>query len=114
QGIGQTLVTVGLALILTEVLLWNFAKVPFACSYLPGKRNPAITVTVAWGMFLFFASVMAAIEQAAIQHPVGLVFFLAVLGAIFAWSRNTRRETWGVDPIMYEDNLDPAVNTLGL
>ena len=104
-----------LSLILIELLLTNFRKIPFTCSYQPGKAN--ITVRGVFYCFAFttYAYTMASLELWLLHDDacwVGcLVLMLAVLGGIVVW-----RKTLPIDgsAIVYEDAPNPEVLTLGL
>ncbi|HUQ94113.1 MAG TPA: hypothetical protein VM120_20700, partial [Bryobacteraceae bacterium] len=44
-------VCVLLSVILVEVMLWEWQKVPFVCSYLPGKKNVSVLFVAYWMAF---------------------------------------------------------------
>jgi hypothetical protein len=113
-ALGQTVVTALLCLILVEVLMRDFAKIPFTCSYTPGKQNPTITLTMYWGFFLIYASVATAIEESALRNPIGFTAYVIVLGMILWFVRRSRQEAWEDQTLIYEDSLEPTVRVLGL
>lgn len=104
-----------LSLILIELLLANFRKIPFTCSYQSGKAN--ITVRGVFYCFAFttYAYTMASLELWLLHGDarwVGcLALMLVVLGGIVVW-----RKTLPLDgaAIVYEDAPNPDVLTLGL
>ena len=93
----------------------NFRKIPFTCSYQPGKANIAVLGVFYWLAFTTYAYTMATIERWLLQDGVRCIAFFVlagmVLGALVLW-----RKTMLVDGlrIVYEDEPDPEVQTLGL
>jgi hypothetical protein len=76
-----------LSWILTEVLLMRLAKVPFACSYLPGKANIKLMWPVYVFAFTFYAYTMTTLEIWLMResHRFGYFYvaaFALVLGLI--------------------------------
>jgi membrane protein implicated in regulation of membrane protease activity len=98
-----------------ELLLMNFRKIPFTCSYQPGKANITLLGVFYWFAFTTYAYTMAALERWLLQDAVRwIVFFVLVLLALLAlvlW-----RKTMSVEgrSIVFEDDPSPEVQTLGL
>jgi len=111
----QLILNVMLSLILIELLLMNFRKIPFTCSYQPGKANLAVLGIAYWFAFATYAYTMAALERWLLQDGVRWIVFVmltaAVFGGLVLW-----RKTTLVDglKIIYEDEPNPDVLTLGL
>jgi hypothetical protein len=104
-----------LSLILVELLLMNFRKVPFTCSYQPGKANITVLGVFYWFAFTTYAYTMAALERWLLQDGVRWIGFfvltVVVLGALVLWRKTMRADGLG---IVYEDEPNPDVQTLGL
>ena len=104
-----------LAGILAEILLVRFQKVPFTCSYLPGKANLKLYWFPYVASFLFYVSGMASIERILLEHPVRFVFFYAT--AFFALCYLKVRQ-WKLPPsqrvVIFEEQAEPAVRSLNL
>jgi len=104
-----------LSLILVEVLLMNFRKVPFACSYQPGKAYITVLGVFYWLAFTTYAYTMATLERwllrDAVRWIVFMAFTLATLGALIL--RRKTRLAHGPG-LIYEDEPNPDVQTLGL
>ena len=79
------LVLVGVLLV--ELLLYRFRKIPFACSYLPGKANLNVRFGAGGIGFLFAASLGVQLEYWAMERPVRFVVLAAILAAIAIWAR---------------------------
>jgi hypothetical protein len=110
--------SLALALLLAELLLLNFSKIPFTCSYLPGKANVRL---LAFGYFLAFftyAYYMASLEARLLGNPVKLLVFCGVLlTGLAAWNLGMalrRRATSESFTLLFEDQPEPAVRTLDL
>jgi hypothetical protein len=101
-------------LILTEVSLLGFYKLPFTCSVLPGKINIQFLF---WGFFVFaviFAYMFADFEIHALHNPQRFGFLLVILAAIAGclWGFNRHRAR---SAILYFEELPPeTITTLGI
>ncbi|MCY4078488.1 MAG: hypothetical protein OXH04_23995 [Acidobacteria bacterium] len=99
---------------LTELLLCRFHRVPFACSYVPGKAN----VKLLWPLYALaltaYSSWAARLELWLLGRPlwwsVACLTMLACLIAAIAW----RWRTLAASHLTYEQAADPAVQVLGV
>ena len=107
----------GLALlgfIFADLSLIGFYKVPFTCSYLPGKSNFQFAF---WGfliVFLVLASLVAEYEPRLLNDPVRIA---CTLGALIAmdfglWAFNRHRAKSAV--LYFEELPEEVITTLGL
>jgi hypothetical protein len=100
--------------ILVELCLIGVEKIPFACSYLPGKTNLQYLF---WGLVLvFFAAAMslANLEMRVLGNPVKVAAMVGILVAIAAglWGVNRHRAR---SAELYYEELEPVViQTLGI
>ena len=102
--------------ILVEACLYNFHKIPFTCSYLPGKSNI---------YYLFFAYAMlsvyalngaARLERIALRNKNHYVVLSAVLTAtaiLVRWRTESHAREGGAE-LRFEELEKPAVLELGL
>jgi hypothetical protein len=100
------------SIILVQILFFNFRKVPFTCSYFPGKKNMAIMAAVYLYGFTTYSSSMVALENWLLQRPTpALVFFIAGGAVIFALSsmRNRNRSS-----LIYEEQSEEQLQILNL
>jgi hypothetical protein len=104
-----------LSLILIEVMLLRFRKIPFTCSYLASKSGNFAVWLACWFMFSSYAYTLARAEDWALRHPTGLVVSVAFLLTGLAWLRvyNRRFLRQGI-PLVFEEEPAPAVQTLDL
>jgi hypothetical protein len=100
--------------ILAELALIGFYKVPFTCSYLPGKANAQV---VFWGFLIVFAPlalVGAEIEQGALGPPARFICMLTVLAtsAVGLWAFNRHQAQSAI--LYFEELPEEIITTLGL
>jgi hypothetical protein len=107
-------VLTGLAsLVLIQLLLLNWRRVPFTCTLIPGKRNLIHVILIALGAYVVFVSVGAAIITWAIRLPSGMLMVSGALLALFAGMRQRRIERMAAAPLEFEDQLPDTLVTLG-
>ncbi|MGH9674794.1 MAG: hypothetical protein ACRD44_16570 [Bryobacteraceae bacterium] len=79
-------------LVMIEILLARFEKIPFTCSYLPGKANLKVMFGVYWTVFMvasFFVTNLAYTTLRSLPHFVAATGIMA--GAAWFGSRRRRR-----------------------
>ncbi|HVP47848.1 MAG TPA: hypothetical protein VMT32_14740 [Bryobacteraceae bacterium] len=104
-----------LSLLLVEGLLWRLDKLPFTCSYIPGRIPVVMLLTAYVVAFLFYTHVMAYLEREMLQS--GLATGIS-LGALFsawcglrAYRKRARAKTEG---FVFQQEPEPVVCTLNL
>jgi hypothetical protein len=103
-----------LGCILAEISLIKFYKVPFTCSYLPGKVKVQVLF---WGSLIVFISLAipsAEFELRSLNDPFRYVSMTSFLGAValglWAFNRQQARSA-----VLYFEELPPdLITTLGL
>ena len=100
--------------ILAEINLIGFYKVPFTCSYLPGKSNIQF---VFWGFVIFIITVAlpaAEFELGSFNGPFRYVCMMVVLSgaAIWLWAFNRRRASAAI--LYFEELPTELITTLKL
>jgi len=104
-----------LALILIELLLLHFRKIPFTCSYLASKSGNLAVWLGCWLAFSSYAYSVARAEDWALRNPVELVVAVALLLSGLWWLRvYNRRFIREGNPLVFEEEPEPAVQTLDL
>jgi hypothetical protein len=105
-----------LGAIVAEVCLQGFQKIPFTCSYLPGKTNVHVTFVFSVMVVLQFLAYCAGLEMRAMAHPVQYLTAIAALGGALLVARwRTAAQTDADDiGIQFEDEGSPAIQGLGL
>jgi hypothetical protein len=74
-------------LIAADLWLYQFQKIPFTCSYLPGKANVHITSLAYLVVFLALAELGVQFEMLAFKNPVNYSKMLLVFVAAAVWAR---------------------------
>ena len=107
--------SVTISALLIEVLTMELRKIPFTCSYPPGKANVTILWVAYWVGFLIYAFSMANLESWMVKRPARLIPFYLVVAIIFAGFEWWRRGADAVGvALVFDDAADPVVLTLGL
>jgi hypothetical protein len=111
---GHLLVLVLFGSLLVELCLIGLYKVPFTCSYLPGKLNIQV---VFWGILLVYLTVVlsfAEFENYALknanQFAVLLTTLVAVIAGLWAFNRNRARSA----ELYFEELPEVLITTLNL
>ncbi|HTF64668.1 MAG TPA: hypothetical protein VK638_18465 [Edaphobacter sp.] len=93
QVLGHLVTMLFLGMLLVELCLYTFQKIPFTCSYLPGKANIHF---VFWACLLFFIRLLkegANFESRMLGHRMScvlMILFLAVVAAGTRWLTKVR------------------------
>ena len=92
----------------------DWRRIPFTCSYIPGKGFVPHMFVKGFASYLFFTTGTTIILRVSLGRPaVGLVFALIAGAAAGALSlRRTRHAP--PDPLMFDDELPTDVNPLRL
>ena len=114
-ALGHTVFWLLMSGCLTELLLYRFHKVPFACGYVPGKAN----VKYLWPVYALaltaYAYWTARLEVWLLAGPVRWSIACALLIAcLAACIRLRRRRLASSKPLTYEEAVDDAVQVLGV
>jgi hypothetical protein len=104
-----------LGVILCEVCLQEFRKIPFTCSYLPGKSRMHMAVMVVWPLLALSAAGVGW-ESRILNDPARYLEMIAVLAGIALvarWRAQRLAKSEEAD-MRFEESQAPAVQTLGL
>jgi hypothetical protein len=106
--------TVLLSLGLIEAVLMDWNRIPFTCSYLPGKRVLAYNLGVLLGAYFVFVYLGGHALRWSVASGLRAMGTAGMLAALVAVMRRARLQTWGVAPLDFEDYDRMTVRTLGL
>lgn len=103
-----------LGTILADLFLYGFRKIPFACSYLPGKSQVHMKV-VAAVVVLSLAAQGVLWEQRALQEPRAMLLMLLLFGAAAIATHRVaaRAAALNQEGVQFEEEA-PALVELGL
>ena len=115
QALGHLTVLILLGVTITELGLGRFHKIPFACSYLPGKSNLHITFLLCLMLGLNAIFWSAEFERRALSNRSKYWWVVVSLStaALFAWRRRTRTDEEEVE-LHFQEELPPVITSLGL
>jgi hypothetical protein len=99
-------------LLWVEVLLQGWRKIPFTCSYMPGKQTAAQSTVVGIGLLVLGVSLSGAIAVGSARAPLFGAAAIALLGTVaYAFAR-ARVALWTYAPLEFDDRLPSAFDTL--
>jgi len=100
-------------MIVVELSLYGFHKLPFTCSYLPGQSKVHV---VFWGCLLVWVPLVAArFEMRILSRPVdfiGIAILLLLIAACARWRTTASAES--VEGLIFEEEYPPELFTLNL
>jgi hypothetical protein len=96
--------------LLIEVLFWNFDKVPFTCSYYPGKVSLAFLAGIYLYGFTEYSFRMADLEAALDVRPWFALLFFVAAGTLLTLSWRRRPQAAEVR----FDGYEPEIQSLNL
>ena len=114
-AVGHLAILTALALILAELCLHKFDKIPFTCSYLPGKSQVHLAILGALAL-LWFIVLSVIYERQALEDPAR--FIPALIGFAVVWAglrwRTAAHARSEEAEVQFEEVAAPAVQVLGL
>jgi hypothetical protein len=102
--------------ILTDLSLREFRKIPFTCSYLPGKSKVHMVFWFGIIPLVFLVHKLADIEDALMDSALGYVAMIAVL-AVTAWAARRAANHDAAEnalEVQFEETASDELLTLGL
>jgi hypothetical protein len=101
-------------LLLVELEMGGWRRIPFTCSYVPGKRFVGLTALIGFAAFVVFTTVGSGLVWYSRGHRTGWLVVIAVLGTA-VWQRRRRRaRLTRHTPLLFEDVLPNEVEPLRL
>jgi hypothetical protein len=103
------LVLVLAGLLIADLSLHQFRKIPFACSWLPGGPQFRLKLGIWMMIFVIFAGTMTALELWAMHNLARFCVFAAILFLAARWAahRNTEFALSAANRLQF-DELPPA------
>jgi hypothetical protein len=104
-----------LGMILADGCLSGFQKIPFTCSYLPGKSQAHKGLITVW-ITLFIALTAVEFERSVLDRPAGFALMIAILCVAAACARwwSVRRASLPEATLLFEEAEAPAIFALDL
>jgi hypothetical protein len=97
-----------LLLLLIETRLADWHKIPFTCSYVPGRRNFWQTMGV---YLLLFAVLIPTITffEARLLRPLIVLALTIALGIVYFFRRTVRQAQGALVPLLFDESDEPLV-----
>lgn len=90
--------------VLVELVIRTWRRIPFTCGYIPGKRTVAQTFLIALVSYVFFTSIGAGLTAASRLHASRFLVVMGILLTAVALLRRFRLREWGRAPLMFDDD----------
>jgi hypothetical protein len=99
---------------MTDAALINVSKIPFACSYLPGKSNVQYMFWAFIIVFVPLAMMFSRYELSVLDRPEGYALLLTglLVTALLLWFINRHRARFAV--LYYEESEPEVITTIGI
>jgi hypothetical protein len=112
QGAADILLFAAMGLLAYETTFASWDRLPFTCSYLPGKI-PVWMILAFFGL-LGVLTLAHTLLVTVLSHPLLFVFSLSAVTAVWLRKRAVRRDSWAYLRLCYEDTPEPVVRSLDL
>lgn len=114
-GMIHTALVAAVSILLIEILLVRFRKIPFTCSAPHFKNNILVSIFFYFLGFVVFTSWVPIAEQWAFEDPAWYVLWIAALTAIWLAVKHYRGDLTYLDKrLIFEEQPDTGVERLDL
>jgi hypothetical protein len=104
----HTATLVACDVLLVEVLLIHFRKIPFACSYPVFRSNSGVILVAYLFGFFIFTDYLPQLEGWALVSPLRILCFVPLLGAAFAGLHAYRKQMLDMDKQLIFEEVSPS------
>jgi hypothetical protein len=101
-------------LVLVELQMAEWRRIPFTCSYAPSRQLAGLTMLIGVTAFVLFTMIGSRLVRYSVNHFVGWVAVMATLGAVFLYLRRQRLWLSRQAALMFEDVLPNELEPLRL
>jgi hypothetical protein len=108
------LLALAVALLTIEWLFLGFPKVPFTCTYQPGKANLRVTWPKYFAVFVLYCGVLPSLAARVEARPVAWAASVGALVLAWAWLARLREGRAMAGRLVFDDTAAPHVMVLGL
>jgi len=114
-AMGHFAVMLGLGILLIELCLYAFPKIPFTCSYLPGKAQLHFVFFAGLMFFIRMLSKAAELEGRLLNRPFSrVVMILAVASAALGMRYLSESRAASTEDLLFEEEYPAGITTLKL
>jgi hypothetical protein len=114
SAIGVLIVEVSIGWLLVEWAMADWQRIPFTCSYLPGKGFVPHMVVKGFGSFVFFSIASVLVLKISLTVPLAAIVFAAVFSGAAGMLSVLRARHAREANLIFEDELPTDVNPLRL
>jgi hypothetical protein len=100
--------------LLVEIEMSGWHRIPFTCSYMPGKRFVGHTMLIGFAGFVLFTFLGRGLAWYSIHHRAGWLAVMAILGSVVVLQRRRRQALWRRTALIFEDSLPSEIEPLRL
>jgi len=114
QAIHCTSIAFLCGLVLVELHMAQWRRIPFTCSYAPTTQFVGLTLLMGVTAFVLFTMIGSRLVRYSVNHPVGWLAAMTILGAVVLYLRRQRLWLAARATLMFEDVLPNEVEPLRL
>jgi hypothetical protein len=107
-------VIAGIGFVFVHMVLLDWRRIPFTCSYLPGKRFIGHSAIIGFAAGLLFTLTATGLLHTALVSLTQWMIITAALVVVGYWLRERRLATWRQTPLMFEDEFPDQMLQLQL
>ena len=100
--------------VVVEWMLSDWRRIPFTCSYIPGKGFVPQMFVKGFASYLIFTTLTMLVLRASLAHPAIAIAIGAIAGIAAGTLRRQRRRDAPLTALMFDDELPTDVNPLRL
>ncbi len=101
-------------IVLVELHMAEWRRIPFTCSYEPSRQFVGQTLLIGAAAFVVFTTIGSRLVSFSISHPLGWLAVMAILGVVWLYLRRQRLWMSQHMTLMFEDILPNEVEPLRL
>lgn len=115
-GVSHVLLSLLLALTVLQMLTTGFYKIPFTCTFMPGKANLKVMFIIYAVVFLILAFAIVQLELWALSDTARTLKAAVFAAAVLLWAiwRRRREESGITAQLVYEERANWQLNTIEL
>ena len=108
------LLALAVGLVTIEWLFLGFPKIPFTCTYLPGKANLRVTWPRYAAIFFVYCGLVPRLAAWLLARPVAWLVSIGSLLVAWLWLVRVREREARAGHLVFDEKADPHVTVLGL
>ena len=102
------------ALVTSEWLFLGFPKVPFTCTYQPGKANLRVTWPKYFAIFVVYCGLLPSVAVRLLTSPAAWAASVGLLLVVWRWLVRLRERQAASGRLVFDDAAHPHLTLVGL